>query len=373
MKLSASSNALLKALTTVGGVVPSKHTLPILDCILFEQINEDLRLSATNLDISIVQHIQVSFDSDASGIRQVAIPARRLLDTLRALPEVPVRMEVDDGFKVMLRTDAGEYKMMGYDGADYPNLPDLEPEQRIEIRGSTLRRAIESTSFAVSKDTLRPAMMGVYFQIHVEGGRAVATDGHRLVKIDLASLKAEKDLDFIVPEKALSLCGKVDDKGICTILVDERYVGFDFGHLCIFARQISESYPNYEAVIPRDNDKRIVVDRDALSAAVKRVSLYSSSITHQIRLSVESGQIEISAQDTERSSEAHETVPCEYDHDSMLIGFNATYLNEVLHHIQAEEAVLAFSTPNRAGVITPHSQHEGEHLMILIMPVMLNV
>lgn len=374
MKFSASSADLLKALNTVAGAVPSKSTLPILECILCEQLDDTgLRLSATDLEISIVQRMNVQFESNGTGEAQrIAVPAKRLLDTLRALPDVPIRFAADDEFHVVLKTDMGEYKMIGHDGADYPSLPDLDPEQQIETEGALLRRAIEKTSFAVSKDALRPAMMGIYFQIGPDEGRAVATDGHRLVKLKLDGMTAPEAVEFIVPEKAMALAGKVVSDELCTIMVEEGYVGFDFGSSRILARLIDESYPNYEAVIPVENDKRMVVDRDAILAAVKRVGLYSSTMTNQIRLALGADSVEISAEDIERSSEAHETVRCEYDHEPMVIGFNSVYLNEVLGHIDSDEAVFEFSTPNRAGVVTPESQQDGEHVLMLIMPVMLN-
>ena len=374
MKFSASSADLLKALTTVGGAVPSKSTLPILECILFEQLDDSgLRLSATDLEISIVQRINVQFESNGTGGNQrIAVPARRLLDTLRALPDVPIRFTADDEFHVVLKTDQGEYKMVGSDGADYPALPELTADQRIETEGALLRRAINKTGFAVSKDALRPAMMGIYFQIGPDEGRAVATDGHRLVKLKLSGMTADRAVNFIVPEKAMTLAGKIVSDEHCTILVDEGYVGFDFGNSRILARLIDESYPNYEAVIPLENDRRMVVSRDAMLAAVKRVGLYSSSMTNQIRLSISTDKVEVSAEDIERASEAHETVRCDYDGEAMVIGFNAVYLTEVLSHIDADEAVFEFSSPNRAGVVTPEAQEAGEHMLMLIMPVMLN-
>ncbi len=371
MKFSASSAALLKALTTTGGAVPAKSTLPILECILFEQVDDKrLSLSATDLEVTIVQQVEVQFES--ASARRIAVPARRLLDTLRALPEVPISFEANEEFQIVLTTDAGEYKMSGHDGGDYPSLPDMDPEHTIETSGDLVRRAIEKTSFAVSKDALRPAMMGVYFQIGPEPGRAVATDGHRLVRMQMDSMTSDEEANFIIPEKALSLANKILSGETCVILVDAGYACFDAGDTRILVRLIAEAYPNYEAVIPKDNDKQIVVERNALLAAVKRVSLYSSNLTPQIKLMLHEDHIKIEAQDIERSSEAHETVPCEYNGESMPIGFNATYLNEVLGHIDDDEVVIEFSSPNRAGVVTPQTQRDGEHVLMLIMPVMLN-
>ena len=373
MKFTASSAELLKALTTVNGAVPSKSTLPILECILFDRSGDKLRLSATDLEISIVQNLPVQFESNGTTEKsRVAVPAKRLLDTLRALPDLPIQFSADDEHNVALRTDQGVYKMVGHDGADYPAIPEISGELEIKTTGPVLRRAVHKTGFAVSKDALRPAMMGIYFQIQGRQSRAVATDGHRLVKLTLSQLSSTKSVNFIVPEKAMTLVGRVAKDEACTIRVDGGYVGFLFGDSQVLARQIDEAYPNYEAVIPTENDRKLTVGRDAMLAAVKRVGLYSSSMTNQIKLSLEAKQVEISAEDIERSSEARETVLAEYEGEPMVIGFNASYLNEVLSNVDSDEVVIEFSSPNRAGVVTPQAQPDGEEMLMLIMPVMLN-
>ena len=373
MKFSASSAELLKALTTVSGAVPSKSTLPILECILFEHDGDVLQLSATDLEISITQRINVQFDSNGDGRSgRIAVPAKRLLDTLRALPDLPISFSTNEEYHITLQTDLGTYKMVGQDGADYPALPELSDETGFQTSGELLRRAISKTSFAVSKDALRPAMMGIYFQIQQERSRMVATDGHRLVRLTLESVSSQTPTNFIIPEKAMTLAARVAGDTECTIKMDSSYASFDFGNSRVLARLIDENYPNYEAVIPVENDKRLVISREAMLAAVKRVGLYSSSMTNQIRLSISQDKVEISAEDIERSSEAHETVHAEYDSDDMVIGFNAAYLTEVLSHLSASEIVFELSSPNRAGIVTPLEQREGEELLMLIMPVMLN-
>ncbi|MDX1531843.1 MAG: DNA polymerase III subunit beta, partial [Rhodothermales bacterium] len=322
-----------------------------------------------------VQRLPVQFETNGSGATErIAVPAKRLLDTLRALPDLPITFASDADYQVELTTDQGRYKMNGYDGADYPALPTLEGEQEIETDAALVKRAITKTGFAVSKDALRPAMMGIYFQIRPDGSRVVATDGHRLVKFVLEGMQSEPPLDFVVPEKAMSLTARVagGEETPCTIRVGSGYVAFDFGDTKVMGRMIDEPYPNYEAVIPVENDKRLVVQRDAVLAAVRRVALYSSSMTHQIRLKLEPNRLTISAEDIERASEARETVLCEYDGDGMEIGFNSVYLQEVLSNVDGEDVVFEFSSPNRAGVVTPSEQPDGEEMLMLIMPVMLN-
>jgi DNA polymerase-3 subunit beta len=373
MRFTASSAELLQALNIVSGAVPSKSTLPILECVLFERDGDALRLSATDLEISIVQEVEVSFDSNGDAKKdRVAVPAKRLLETLRALPELPIQFGSNEEHHVEVKTDQGRYKMVGYDGADYPAIPTMEGGQVIEVGGVLLKRTIQKTGFAASKDALRPAMMGIYFEVTEEGGRAVATDGHRLVRLVNSGLNAGEPIKFIVPVKAVGLAGRVAPDADCSITVGEGYVGFSLGETRVLARMIDESYPNYEAVIPVENDRRLVVNRDSMLAAVKRVALYSSSMTHQIRLSLDGGKMEISAEDIERASEAKETVVCEYDSEPLEIGFNSLYLTDILNNVDSQDAVFEFSTPNRAGVVTPAEQDDDEDMLMLIMPVMLN-
>ena len=370
MKFEASSADLLKALQTVNGAVPSKSAMPLLECILFETDTGKLRLSATDLEVSIVQRLSLTVSAD--GPSRVAVPAKRLIDTLRALPNLNVGFTADADFNVTLKTDRGQYKMVGFDGADYPALPELSDSNRIATDADLLKRAVQKTGFAVSRDALRPAMMGIYFNIDADSGRTVATDGHRLVKLQLDTLKSSSAVDFIVPEKAMALVSRVAGDGDCTMAVDGSYASFDFGETTVLARLIDEPYPNYQAVIPLENEKRMTISRDDMLAAVKRVALYSSSMTNQIRLTIGSDSVDISAEDLERASSAKETLPCDYDGDELVIGFNGTYLTEVLGNIDGDEVLFEFSSPNRAGVVTPVEQKNEENMMMLIMPVMLN-
>ena len=372
MRFSVSSAELKTALKVVSGAVPSKSTLPILECILFEQDGDALQLSATDLEISIVQRLPVQFGSNGTEkTDRVAVPAKRLIDTLNALPDLPISFSSNNEFHIELKTDQGQYKMIGYDGADYPAIPSFEGSQEIKTTTALVQRAIQKAGFAVSRDALRPAMMGIYFQVLPEQTEVVATDGHRLVRLQLDGITSPQPLRFIVPSKALNLASRVTVDGDCTLTVGSGYASFDFGDTTVLARLIDENYPNYQAVIPTDNDRKLTINREVMLAAVKRVALYSSSMTHQIRLSLRANEAEISAEDIERSSEAREVVLCEYDGEAMDIGFNSLYLTEVLTYADGEDVVFAFSSPNRAGVLTPAEQAEGEDMLMLIMPVML--
>jgi DNA polymerase III subunit beta len=368
MKFSVSSGDLVKGLSAVIGAVPAKATMPILETVLFEVENGKVRLCATDLEVAIVEYV----DADVTSEGAVAVPARRLLETLRQLPDIPVLFEVDEKGNVKFKTDKGSYKLAGDKAADFPAVPTLEDAQVIKTSTDSLIRAIQKTSFAVSTDDLRPAMMGVYFQLGTEESRVVATDGHRLVRLIKRDLLAQEPASFIVPQKSLQLVQKALHGVDCELSISRQHVRFRSGSTMVITRLINETYPNYESVIPRENDKEMKASRDMMLATVRRVSIFSSSSTRQIRMQMRANELIIAAEDIDMSSEARESMACEYDDPDMEIGFNARYLSDVLGNIDDPEVLFEFSTPNRAGIVRPSVQDEDEDMLMLVMPVMLN-
>lgn len=368
MKFSISSGELVKGLSAVIGAVPTKATLPILECVLFEKVGDQLKLSATDLELAIVESISANFEEDG----QVAIPARKLLEMLRQLPDVPVVFEIDERYNVRFKTDRGSYKLVGESSADFPEIPSLSSGLELKVETSTLKETARKTSFAVSTDELRPAMMGVFFQVFTDHAKIVATDGHRLVKLVRTDIKAEQEFKFIIPERALNQVGKALSGDECTIVLSEDHVSFTTSKTVVVARLIREQYPNYEAVIPKENEKKLLISKDQMLAAVRRVSIFSSSSSKQIRLTLEQDQLTIQAEDIDFSSEAKETISCEYGSEPMMIGFNAKYLADILSNIEGNDALFQFSSPNRAGIVKPAEQAVDEELLMLVMPVMLN-
>ena len=368
MKFNASSSELVKALSAVSGAVPNKATLPILETILFESEGDQLRLTATDLEISIIEYMTADIDEDGA----VAIPARRLVETLRQLPDIPVSFEVDEDFNINFRTDKGSYKLVGEDPDEFPEVPNLDDGQTLETQKDIILKAIDKTIFAVSDDDLRPAMMGVLFDLGPDGSKFVATDGHRLVKYIKSDLTTDEETQFIVPEKALNLVQKALHDDTCSMTVTNDHVQFISGNTIVISRLVNEQYPNYESVIPHDNDKLMQIDKDQMLATVKRVSIFSSSTTRQIRLQIKNDKLTMRAEDIDMSSEAKETIACEYSDEGIEIGFNAKYLADVLGNVDDDEVHFEFSTPNRAGIVKPSNEDENEQILMLVMPVMLN-
>lgn len=368
MKFIVNSSDLNKGLSVVSGAVAAKASMPILETILFESSEGKLKLTASDLEITIVHTIEADFEEEGA----VAVPARRMLETLRQLPNIPVSFEVDDRNNVTFRTDKGNYKLVGEEADEFPDAPDLSNANKITADGASIHSAIQKTIFAVSTDDLRPAMMGVYFDLGTKESKFVATDGHRLSRFVHKGIRANNDQSFIVPDKSLHLFQKTAESESCELYISQDHIQFKSDNTILISRLINEKYPNYESVIPRDNDKTMRVNKDQMLATVRRVAIFSSTTARQIRLLFDKDRLTIRAEDLDVRSEAKEVISCEYSGESMEIGFNAKYLADVLSNVEGEEVEFKFSSPNRAGVVKPVEQKENEEVLMLVMPVMLN-
>jgi len=370
MKFSVRSSDLQKALSKTVSVVPTRSTLPILENLLFDIHANTLKITATDLEISVSVSLEVQGGQNGT----IAIPAKKIFDTVRALPDTNIVFTIDtESNKVKMKTDNGEYTLTGESSEEFPAIPEFKGETEIPFDVPVLQRLIGTTLFAVSADELRPAMMGVLFQFSKGQVRTVATDGHRLVRVVNSNIPAVKiTKDIIIPAKALSLLDKVAAGASTKVLITGTHVMFRFDGTSLISRLIEEKYPNYESVIPQDNEKRLVVNKHEMLQSVRRVSLYSNSTTHQIRFSVAKDEIRVTAEDQDFGSEAKEKVSCDYNDDEIEIGFNSGYVVDVLSHLEADEVEFRMSSPNRAAVISPAAPREGEDVLMLIMPVRLN-
>jgi DNA polymerase-3 subunit beta len=295
------------------------------------------------------------------------------METIRALPADSTPGFVADGSnnKIRITTENGEFTLSGESAKDFPSLPPFSGGEELTIDAAELRRIIHHTVFAVSSDELRPAMMGVLLQSKGADLRAVATDGHRLVRYtQKLSAKPSLKRDIIIPAKALQILTRSMEGGESTISISETHIRFVFEKSTLLSRLIDETYPSYESVIPTDNEKVMTVKRDDILASLRRVALYSSAATHQIRLGLKEGSLTIRAQDIDFGGEARETIPCEYSGGELEIGFNGHYVLEMLGHLESEKVAFRFSTPTRAGLLAPLGNN-GVDIVMLVMPVRL--
>jgi DNA polymerase-3 subunit beta len=371
MKFIVSSTYLLKQLQVLGGVINSSNTLPILDNFLFELDHNKLTVSASDLETTMASTLDVESDSKGS----VAIPARLLLDTLKTFPEQPLTFVVEENNTVEISSNHGKYALAYADGNEFPKAVALEDPSKTVIVGDVLATAISKTIFAAGNDDLRPVMSGVFFQFSTEGLTFVATDAHKLVKYTRADIQANQVAEFIMPKKPLNLLKGIlaaSDNEV-TIEYNESNAKFTFENSELICRLIDGKYPNYEAVIPKENPNKLAIDRTQFLNSVRRVSIFSNKTTHQIRLKIAGAELNISAEDVDYSNKAEERLTCDYQGDDMQIGFNSRFLTEMLNNLGSDEVQLEMSMPNRAGILTPiDGLDEGEHITMLVMPVMLN-
>jgi len=372
MKFIVSSASLLKELQKLGGIINSTNTLPILDNFLFEVNKNNLIITASDLETTFSSIINVESELDS----MVALPARLLLDTLKTFPEQPLTFLKTEKNTVEISANNGKYAVAYVGGEEFPKAPQVIDSKTIQIKSNTLHTAINSTLFASGNDDLRPVMSGVFFQFSSEALTFVATDAHKLVKYSRTDIKAEETAEFIMPKKPLQLLkvilqGSEED---VSIEYNDTNAQFRFGDSSLTCRLIDGKYPNYEAVIPKENPNQMQINRVNFLNSVKRVSIFSNKTTYQIRLNIAGTALQISAEDFDYSNSAEERIDCEYQGEDIKIGFNSRFLIEMLNGLDCNNVKLSMSLPNRAGLLTPlDNTEEGESVTMLVMPVMLNI
>lgn len=369
MKFNVSSGELLAGLQTASGAIGSNPVLPVLEDFLCHIEDNVLSITASNLEISITTKIEVIADKDGA----VAIPAKILLDTLKALPEQPVSLEVDEDTNAVEITSAyGKYRLSGDSPEDFPTLPMEENTDHITINSDMLQKAISKTLFATSNDELRLAMNGVLTEIDFNDVTFVATDAHKLVKYTFSELKSDVTTSFILPKKAMNLLKAILEADTeVRLSYNTTNAFFKFGDTTLICRLIDAKYPDYNAVIPEGNPNNMSLSRKDFLNSLKRISIYANKTTNQVALNIVDGSLTISAQDLDFSNEATEQMSCEYQGEAMTIGFNGKFLMEMLGVLDSSDVVMELSTPNRAGILTPAEKDENESLLMLVMPVMM--
>ncbi|MFN3916235.1 MAG: DNA polymerase III subunit beta [Flavobacteriales bacterium] len=370
MKFIVSSSSLLKQLQSIGGVLNTSNTLPILDNFLFEIDQKNITIYASDLETTMTTRVE----AEAKDKGSVAIPAKFLTDILKTFSEQPLTFSIDDKFGVEITSDSGKYKLSGFNGEEFPKIPVIESPSTAIIPSEVLSRAINKTIFATGNDDLRPVMSGVFFELSKESVTFVATDAHKLVRFRRTDVKAEKTASFIVPKKPLNLLKNLLATTASDVVIEynENNAFFKFDNFSLICRLIDGKYPNYEAVIPTENPNKLTLDRSAFANSIKRVSIFANKTTHQVRLKVAGSELAVSAEDVDFNNEANERLTCSYVGEDMEIGFNSRFLLDMLNNIDSGEISLEMSAPNRAGILLPTEKYsDGEDLLMLVMPVML--
>ena len=374
MKFIVSSLKLLKSLQALSGVIGSKNTLPILDDFLFQLTENELKITTSDLDVTM----SVTLVPDkVDGTGEVTIPARLLLEIMKNFPDVPITVSVDSNtLAVELIAGEGRYKLAGHKSDEFPQLPVMADTQVWEIPADVLAKGFDKTVFATGMDEIRPIMSGVLMEMTENFLTFVATDAHKLVRYRRMDVKSNVVASFIMPKKPINqlknILGSLADEPV-RIEFNRTNASFVFGDYVLICRLIEGVYPKYDAVIPKSNPNQLTIDRQTFLSAIRRVAVFSSKATHQVRFRIAGQEIVLTAEDIDFYNEAKERLSCSYTGADMEIGFNSRFLQEMLSNFDCNEIKIEMSAPNRAGILTPvDNENEAEDLLMLLMPVMLN-
>ena len=372
MKFIVSSSLLYKEIQVLGGIINSSNTLPILDNFLFEINNNILVLSSSDLESTMTSQIEI----ESTSTDKIAISAKLLTDILKTFSEQPLTFIKTDNNTIEISASNGKYSLAYLNGDEFPKQVEILDAHETVINGSDLGNAINSTIFASGTDDLRPVMSGVFFQFNSESLKFVATDAHKLVKFETTEYTANEVSEFIMPKKPLQILKGIlqTESSDLTIQHNDSNAKFIFDKSSITCRLIDGTFPNYEAVIPKDNPNVLTIDRQLFLNSARRVSIFSNKTTNQIRLKLAGSLLNISAEDFDFSNKADENLECQYSGDDIQIGFNSKFLIEMLNNLDSDMITLSMSHPNRAGIIRPliESGESKESITMLVMPVMLN-
>lgn len=373
MKFIVSSTVLSAHLQGISRVINSKNALPILDCFLFELQDGLLTVTVSDSETTMVTNLEV-VKSDADG--RFAIVARTLLDALKEIPEQPLTFNVNlNTLEITVQYLNGIYNLVGQNADEFPTPAVLkENAVHVEMDAETLLNGITHAILATADDELRPVMNGIFFDITTDSITMVASDGYKLVRSKTLAAHGNERAAFILPKKPANLIKNLlpKESGQVTIEFDERNAIFTLENYRMVCRLIEGRYPNYNSVIPNNNPNKIIIERQQLLGAIRRVSIFSSQASNLIKLCMDTNCITINAQDIDFSTSAKETVTCQYTGTAMEIGFKSTLLIDILNNISSNEVYIELADPSRAGVVLPAEQEDNEDLLMLLMPMMLN-
>ncbi len=369
MEISVSKAELLKELTATQGVVERKTTIPILSNFLFEAAGDRLSITATDLDLSLRTSCAAKVKKEGA----CTIPARKLYDYVKLLGEGDISIKLLENHWVNIRQGRSNTKMVGMARSNFPSLPAFPTSGVVQIPARALHTEIAKTIFAISNEESRYTLNGALLVLKPESMTMVATDGHRLAYIENTNAKFESvsgELRTLVPKKAMgelnTLLNDFDGESI-EFAKDESTLFFRLGGRLLTSRQLTGQFPNYEAVLPRDNNKIVTVRCDDIATAIQRVAQFADERSGAIKLRLDKGGITVSSSSSE-TGESEDQIETSYQADPLVIGFNSQYLLEFLRAANAGDVRLEFKDPQSAGQLRPDDSNDYKYRYI-VMPM----
>nr|MBP7357347.1 DNA polymerase III subunit beta [Cloacibacterium sp.] len=356
MKFIVASGELQKALQIVSGVISSSQSRPILENFLFELDNEILKITASDGETTLITSVGVK--SDDSG--KIAVPAKMFQEVIKSFGDQPLTFSVKEsesgeGGLLEILDEKDNYFVALDNAEDYPELPEFDAAQKVTIASGVLADALSNTLFATSNDSLRPVMTGVLFQFSDKETNFVSTDSHRLVVYKRTDVTSEEPVEFIMPKKPLSIFKNILSSSNDDVLIEfnENMAKFTFGENVWICRLIDGKYPNYTAVIPKENPNVLTINRNLLLSSIRRASIFSNKSTNQVRFKLSGNVLHLHAEDTEFANKADMQIPCNYNGEDINIGFSSKFLTEMFSVLGADDITLKMSQPNRPGIVEP--------------------
>ncbi len=375
MKFVVSSTELLSHLSAISKVINSKNTLPILDNYLFLLEDNRLTVTASDLESTLITSLELE---NTSGTGTIAVPAKRMNDTLKEFPEQPLTFQIDaETFAIDIFSQNGKFSIVGQNGEDFPQQPILNESvaSTINVNHGVLLSGINKTLFATADDELRPVMNGIFIELTTEDMKFVASDAHKLVRYKRFDAKADKDASFILPKKPAAILKSLLPKEDFDVKLefDDKNAFFTLSNYKLICRLVEGNYPSYNSVIPQNNPNKLVIDRVEFYNTVRRVSVFSNQASNLVRLKLTENQLVVSAQDVDFAISAVERLNCQYEGEDMEIGFKSTFLQEILSNLSVTDVKVELSDPTRAGLLLPaENENEEENVLMLLMPMMIN-
>jgi DNA polymerase III subunit beta len=375
MKFVVSSTELLGHLQAISRVISSKNTLPILDNFLFNLSGNDLEITASDLESTLITRMKLE---NTQGDGMIALPARILLDTLKEFSAQPLTFDINpDTMAVVISSENGKFNVVGQNGVDFPALPSIKKDKKFSftINADVMLAGITKTLFATADDELRPVMGGIFIEASTDKITFVASDAHKLVRYQRSDAHADDNASFILPKKPASLLRNIlpREEGPFKVEFDDKNAFFNLNDYKVVCRLVEGNYPNYNSVIPKNNPRKITVDRVEFYNTLKRVSVFSNQASNLVKLQLKGNQITVSAQDIDFSISAYERIKCQYEGEEIEIGFKSVFLLEILANIASQDVMMELADPTRAGLFLPaETENEAEDLLMLLMPMMIN-
>jgi DNA polymerase-3 subunit beta len=356
-------------LQAVSAVVPSKTTLSILSNVLFDADGGELKLTATDLDLSMTTTLQAKVEEPG----KICVQAKKIGEIVRSLPPLEVKISTVKAGHVRIQCGKSDFKIATQEADEFPKVTDRMADKGFSVPGETLNHMVERVIHAVSQDLSRLALTGVLWEFDKTKFSMVATDGHRLAKVVRSEKLAAGDVkEVIVPAKALQQLQRLaPEEGDVRVGVNQNYIMFDLGHTFLHSRLLEGPFPNYRPVIPAANNNKLTVEREALAQATRRVSILANTLTHQIKFGLRPDAVALSVS-TPDLGEAQEDVVAAYAGPEIDIGFNAVYLLDILKSMGSADVEFALDRSDNAAIVHPVPEADGSEFFCLLMPLRLS-